>query len=129
MSKQDSAPMRSSIHIDVELDEQRVPQNISWSSSDGEQSEGSACSAFLLSIWEPETKQTLRIDLWTKDMQKDEMDLLFFQSFLTLSETYVKSNGEGELGAMIREFGYAFGEKAGLIRRAPAAEQGDSSKA
>jgi gliding motility-associated protein GldC len=89
-----------------------------WSSSDGRETEGSDCSAFLLSIWEPESRQALRIDLWTRDMQKDEMNLLFFQTLLTLSETYERAVGDREVIDLIREFGYRFGEKTQLIRKA-----------
>jgi gliding motility-associated protein GldC len=116
MSQEVPLKAKSVIRLDVDLDESRIPETIHWSSSDGQQTEGSPCGAFLLSVWDPKAGQTLRIDLWTKDMQKDEMDLLFFQTFLTLSETYSRANGDAELTNMIREFGYAFGEKAKLIR-------------
>ncbi len=117
MSEQKPATASSVIRLDVELDESRIPQKMQWSSSDGRQAEASECSAFLLSVWDPKAGQTLRIDLWTKDMQKDEMNLLFFQTFLTLSETYSRANGDEQLTAMIRDFGYAFGEKAQLVRQ------------
>jgi gliding motility-associated protein GldC len=122
MAEDESKPLRSVIQLEVELDEQRIPQTMRWSSSDGRETEGSGCSAFLLSIWEPESRQALRIDLWTRDMQKDEMNLLMFQTLLTLSETYGRAVGDREITDMIRDFSYRFGEKTQLIRKAAPGE-------
>lgn len=117
MSTQNTSGATSTIQIAVELDEARIPQRMQWSSTDGKESEGSECAAFLLSIWDPKAAQALRIDLWTKDMQKDEMNIMFFQTFLTMAETYARANGDPKLTDLIRNFGYDFGEAANIIRR------------
>lgn len=109
----------STIRLDVALDEQRIPERLRWLSSDGQQAEGGDTRAFLLAIWDPERRETLRIDLWNKEMQRDEMDLLVFQTLLTLSDSYQKANGDQDVADMLKEFGFAFGERTKLIRRAP----------
>jgi len=117
MNTQNPSAPTSVIKLEVELDEARIPQQMRWSSSDGREMEGSECAAFLLSIWDPKERQALRIDLWTKDMQKDEMNMMFFQTFLTMAETYARANGDAQFTDMIRQFGYEFGEAAKIIRR------------
>jgi gliding motility-associated protein GldC len=117
MSTANQPNLTSTIRLEVELDEARIPQRMHWSSTDGKESEGSECAAFLLSIWDPKAAQALRIDLWTKDMQKDEMNIMFFQTFLTMAETYARANGDAKLTDMIRHFSYDFGETAKIIRR------------
>jgi len=116
MSTQNQPNLTSTIRLEVELDEARIPHRMHWSSNDGKESEGSECAAFLLSIWDPKAAQALRIDLWTKDMQKDEMNTMFFQTFLTMAETFARANGDPKLTDLIRNFGYDFGEAAKIIR-------------
>ena len=66
----------SEIKIDVELNENNLPTNINWSAEDGAIKDENA-SAFLLSIWDPKEKNTMKIDLWTKDMSIEEMKQFF----------------------------------------------------
>lgn len=117
--EQPAEGFHSTIRLDVALDEQRIPERLRWQSSDGQQAEGGDTRAFLLAIWDTERRETLRIDLWNKDMQRDEMDLLVFQTLLTLSDSYQKANGDQDVADMLKEFGFAFGERTKLIRRAP----------
>lgn len=117
----------STIRLDVALDEGRIPERLRWTSSDGRHAEGGETRAFLLSIWDPERREALRIDLWNKDMQRDEMDLLVFQTLLTLSDSYAKANGDGPAAQAIKEFGFAFGEMTKLIERQPDPASGEGT--
>jgi len=45
-----------------------------------EEYEDQNASAFLLSIWNPEEKNTMKIDLWTREMTIEEMKQFFHQS-------------------------------------------------
>ena len=56
---------KSEIKFLVELDENKVPENISWTAKDGG-IELEESKAILLSIWDSKAQETLRIDLWTK---------------------------------------------------------------
>ena len=69
----------SEIKFLVELDENRVPEKLMWSAQDGgiEQEEA---KAIMLSIWDSKAKESMRIDLWTKDMPVDEMKIFFYQT-------------------------------------------------
>jgi len=119
---------QSTIRLDVGLDGDRIPDRLRWTSSDGKVAEGGDTSAFLLSIWDPERRETLRIDLWTKEMKRDEMDLMVFQTLLTLSDSYTRANGDAEVGEMIKKFGFAFGERVKIIQR-EAADGGQAQAA
>ena len=75
----------SEIKFIVELDENRVPEKLHWTAQDGGV-DAEESKAIMLSIWDNKNKETLRIDLWTKDMPVDEMKIFFQQ------KQYVYSN-------------------------------------
>jgi gliding motility-associated protein GldC len=54
----------SEIKFTIELDENKVPENLTWSAQDGGIHD-EAAKAIMLSIWNSEKKESLRIDLWT----------------------------------------------------------------
>lgn len=78
---------QSKIELNVELDENKIPEKLFWTAKDGgivnEESK-----AMLLSVWDNKAKQALRIDLWTKDMPVDEMKLFFYQTLVSMSDTF-----------------------------------------
>lgn len=74
--------MKSEIKISVELDENKVPEKLSWSAVDGGV-ENQETKAALLSLWDDKQREALRIDLWTKDMPMDHMKI-FFTKYLEL---------------------------------------------
>ena len=67
----------SKIEIKVELDNNKVPEKIRWTASDGNINNQETKATFL-SVWDSKNKESLRIDLWTKDMPLDEMKLFFY---------------------------------------------------
>lgn len=71
----------SDINLTVELDENRIPEKLKWTAKDGGVDNEEA-KAMLLSIWDANNQETLRIDLWTKDMPVDQMKVFFIKPFL-----------------------------------------------
>lgn len=71
-----SKTIKSTIELHVELDENRVPEKLSWTAPDGG-IDNEEAKAMMLSVWDSEAQETLRIDLWTKDMPVDEMKVFF----------------------------------------------------
>ena len=69
----------SEIKFLVELDENKVPEKVSWTAQDGGV-QLEETKAILLSVWDAKAQETLRIDLWTKEMPVDEMKLFFHQT-------------------------------------------------
>ncbi len=81
----------SEIKFRVQLDEDNLPENIAWSASDGQQIDEKDCKAMAIALWDKEEKNTLRIDLWTKDMPIDEMHTYFLQNLMTLTDSYYRA--------------------------------------
>ena len=42
----------------------------------------------MLSVWDNVAQESLRIDLWTKDMPVDEMKVFFHQTLVAMSDTF-----------------------------------------
>ncbi len=82
-----SKTIKSEIKLTVELDENRVPEKLSWTAKDGGVNAEEA-KAMLLSIWDSKAQETLRIDLWTKDMPVDEMKVFFHQTLVAMADTF-----------------------------------------
>ncbi|HLX90270.1 MAG TPA: gliding motility protein GldC [Puia sp.] len=102
---------QSSIHINVGLDANKVPQQINWSATDSTAETGREAKAMMLSFWDGADKSALRIDLWTKDMMVDEMADFFYQTFMTMAESYERATKNAELAADIQQFAAGFYRK------------------
>ncbi len=68
------ANLTSEIKLSIELDENRVPEKLSFTAPDGGV-ENQDSKAMMLSVWDADKQESLRIDLWTKDMPVDQMKL------------------------------------------------------
>jgi len=87
---------------------------MNWSASDGG-IENQNASAFLLSIWNPEEKNTMKIDLWTRDMTIEEMKQFFHQSLLTMADSFEKATGEHLISEDLRDYWFHFAEKMNIL--------------
>ncbi len=103
----------SQITLTVALDENRVPEKLTWSAEDGGIREEEA-KAMLLSVWDSKQKESLKIDLWTKDMPVDEMKIFFHQTLVALSDTFMKATQDEKMTASMKEFCSYFAEKLEL---------------
>ena len=101
------------ITIDVSLDENKIPENISWSAPDGGVVNQDA-KAMLLTFWDGKKKESLRMDLWVKEMPLDEMKLFFHQSLLSMSETFYIATKDDRMTATMNDFCDYFAEKMNL---------------
>jgi gliding motility-associated protein GldC len=102
---------QSSINIDVFLDADKVPAQISWQASDTTAESARKAKAMMLAFWDGADKTALRIDLWTKEMMVDEMGDFFYQTFMTMAETYQRATHQEELVDDIRKFAKEFYNK------------------
>ena len=103
----------SNINIKVTLDENRVPEQLSWSAEDGGV-ENEEAKAMLLSMWDPNQKETLRIDLWTKDMPLDDMKQFFHQTLVTMADTFNRATQDEAMTETMKDFCDYFAEKMDL---------------
>ncbi len=104
---------QSEIVLQVSLDENKVPEKLRWSAQDGGVDNAEA-KAMLLSVWDAQNKESLKIDLWTKDMPLDDMKVFFHQTLVSMSDTFLKATQDEKMTATMRDFCDYFAEKLEL---------------
>lgn len=82
---------QSEIRFKIALDDNNVPQDIKWLATDTQTEELRDCKSIMISIWDALQKETLKIDLWTTEMTVDEMHSHFFQTLLSMADSYQKA--------------------------------------
>ena len=102
---------KSSIHIDVMTDTNRVPDSIQWSATDTTVENAQKAKAMMISFWDGAEKAALRIDLWTKDMMVDEMADFYYQMMMSMADTFKRATQQEELVNDLKEFAKGFLEK------------------
>lgn len=101
----------STITIDVHLDKDKVPEQINWKADTSSADEVQRAKAMMLAFWDGADKSAMRIDLWTKDMMVDEMADFFYQTFMTMADTYNRATHHDELVADMKQFAKDFYKK------------------
>lgn len=104
---------KSKLSFDIEMDENLVPEKIIWIAENQQESE---CKAMMTSLWDERESNTLRIDLWTKDMMIEEMRHFFVQSLMTMADTFQKATNDNESAEELRKFSQKFGVRLGVIK-------------
>jgi gliding motility-associated protein GldC len=102
---------KSSININVTLDEQKMPEQISWNASETSADDDRDAKAMFLSFWDGNDRAALRIDLWTKNMMVDEMADFFYQTFMGMADTYQRATRNEQMTQGIKEFAQDFYKK------------------
>ncbi|MBF0694281.1 MAG: gliding motility protein GldC [Flavobacterium sp.] len=105
----------SEINFTVELDENRIPESLKWTAKDGGVDNEEA-KAVMLSIWDSKAQETLRIDLWTKDMPVDEMKKFFHQTLVAMSDTFQRATGDEKMSETMKDFCEYFAEKLEIVK-------------
>jgi gliding motility-associated protein GldC len=112
----DQVVKQADITITVGLNRENVPVSIRWSAADAPDAQKpQPCKAMLLSLFNGDSLETLKIDLWTQDMQVIEMDRFFFQTLRALADTYYKATQNAPLAADMHRFVQYFGEKTEIL--------------
>ena len=106
----------SKITFNVGLDENRVPEEITWNAEDGG-IRNEPSKAIMLSVWDHKKKDTLRMDLWTKDMPVDEMKQFFHQTLVSMANTFERATNDEKMSATMKDFCDYFAEKLELIQK------------
>jgi gliding motility-associated protein GldC len=105
----------SEIIFKVSLNENLIPEKITWLATDSEKPQTNTCKSTFISLWDEKENNTLRIDLWTKDMMVDEMKLFCVQSLITMADTFERATNEKEVAEEIRTFGKSLAKKMNLL--------------
>ena len=106
----------SKIEFTVGLDENKVPEKLNWNAEEGGITNEEA-KALMISVWDSKTKDTLRMDLWTKDMPIDEMKQFFHQTLVSMANTFENATNDARMSATMRDFCDYFAEKLELKKK------------
>lgn len=104
---------KTQITIDIELDENHVPEKMTWNAQDGG-IEKEDTKATMISVWDDKKMEALRIDLWTKEMPVDQMKMFLHQILISLSSTYQRATGEEDVAAWMEQMAEEFAQKAAI---------------
>ncbi len=109
----DTKKLTSEIKLDITLDENRVPEKLHWTARDGGV-ENEESKAMMLSVWDSKAQESMRIDLWTKDMPVDEMKVFFHQTLVSMANTFERATGDKKMSDTMKDFCDYFAEKLEL---------------
>ncbi len=114
---------KSEIRFSIALDEQRVPEAISWQATE-QGNQINFAKAINISLWDREDTGTLKIDLWTKDMPVDEMKHFTIDTIAAMSQSLYTATGDEVMATKMRHLCEELKAHVDAERARQAAEQG-----
>lgn len=102
---------QSTITINVTLDDKRVPEHIEWQATESTASAPQGAKAMILALWDSADKSALRIDLWTQKMMVDEMADFYYQTLMTMADTYGRATQNAAMVDDMKAFAKSFYQK------------------
>ena len=102
---------KSTITVDVHLDEDKVPEQINWTATDSTADMMQQAKAMMLAFWDGADKSALRIDLWTKTMMVDEMADFYYQTMMGMADAFERATHNQELVKEMKDFAKEFYNK------------------
>lgn len=94
---------KSEIKFGIELDGNNVPEKITWDASEKPVKGAEETKAILMSIWDEKEQNTLRMDLWTKEMSVDAMKQFCVNAIGGMADTIERSTNDGKMSEMIHQ--------------------------
>jgi gliding motility-associated protein GldC len=85
---------KSTIHFEVQLDDKNVPEKIFWDATEKPEEGLSETKAISISLWDHVQKNTMRIDLWSKEMPVEEMKRFYIDCLGGLAQSILSSTGD-----------------------------------
>lgn len=104
------------IQIEISFDEKNQPINIQCSGDDipGENG-GIESKTLFLGLFSREQKDTMKLNLWTKDMTMMEMDRFTYFTIRSITEMYLRATNNQALANEMERFAHYFGQKTEII--------------
>ncbi|UYZ64571.1 gliding motility protein GldC [Hymenobacter weizhouensis] len=100
---------KSEIRFSIALDDQKVPEAISWSATDAGPDIHFA-KAINVAIWDRAQNGTMKIDLWTKDMPVDAMKYFVVDTIGSMAETILTATNDQVMATKMRDLCRALSE-------------------
>ena len=108
----------SDITIRIGLDQKSIPKRIEWKAQDDPNNrEFTESKAILVSLFDKDTKDTMKIDLWTTEFQVDEMDRFMYQTLKGLADTYFKATKNKKVANDMQKFVDYFAEEVKIFEK------------
>ncbi len=85
---------KSNINFSIELDQQNVPEKIFWDATEKPDPGLSETKAIAIALWDHSQKNTLRIDLWTKDMPVENMKRFYIDCIGGMAQSVLSATGD-----------------------------------
>lgn len=102
---------RSEIRLRVERSDEAI-ESIRWQADEAPVPGEQEARAMLLALWDPEARNAMRIDLWTREMTVQEMNEFVFQTLMSLADTYHGATRNQSLASEMKIFARDFAERA-----------------
>jgi len=100
-ASQSKKRMRNSeIKINIALDEQNIPDTITWQASDAG-NEKQETKAFLLGVWDDKERNMMNINLWNKHMEVPEMKLFAIQLIGGIHDLLLRATGDEQMAEVL----------------------------
>jgi len=90
---------KSTIHFTVHLDDSNTPEKIEWDATDKPEAGLSETKSISIALWDHVQKNTMRIDLWAKDMPVEEMKRFYIDCIGGLSQSVLSATGDEHMAA------------------------------
>lgn len=102
------------IQIEVKTDENHIPVEINWS-AENEKIEKRTAKAMALAMWDEKNAALMNMDLWTKDMNVEEMRHFVCQTMMTLADTFERATSDKAHAEAIRGFTTELAKRVGVL--------------
>jgi gliding motility-associated protein GldC len=94
---------KSEINFTVELDEQNIPEKIYWDATENPNEGINDTRAIAIAVWDHYHRGTLKIDLWSKDMEVFDMKRFYIEIMSGISDTLMNATGDKKMSDSIEE--------------------------
>ena len=91
-----------------------LPHKITMNSDD-KQAKDIDLKSIMIAAWDNKKMETLRVDLWTKEMMVNEMYIMFHQTLLSMASTLERSTGNEKMSSALRDYCEFFAEQTKIV--------------
>ena len=106
--------MKQTLKFEVELDENNLPNSIKMLEEKASNS-SIDLKALLIAGWDAKRKETLRVDIWTKDMPVNDMFIMYHQNMMGMATSLEKSTGQNKLANALRDYCDFFAKETKIL--------------
>ena len=88
---------QSEINFTVHLDDQNIPEKIYWDATDNPNEGLSDTRAIAIALWDHYHRGTMKIDLWTKEMEVGDMKRFYIEVLSGIADTVLTATGDQKM--------------------------------